>query len=225
MRSARYCARAFAFTPSRSLTMEAPRPRALVKVIPPPLLARRVAPLVLVSVERVLPIARAMRSVAVVNIVADQKAMGSAVGVLILAKCAAHSSMPWVSRSVAIVSRISRSWAPSAARFRREVARSRVMVGCWIVVWKGKGGERIRGPSSCPPSQQRRWRGRSMPPHRLWFPGGVRSARPSCSARTSPRGSPMGHRIPHMPLRCCTETHRFRSTGQRSRFRSLPNRS
>jgi len=61
------------------------------------------------------------------NIVADQKAMGSAVGVLISA------AFPW-SESAAIVSRIARSWAPSAARFRREVARSRVMVGCWFVV-------------------------------------------------------------------------------------------
>ena len=53
--------------------------------------------------------------------------------------------MPWVSRSVAIVSRIASSWVPSAARFRREVARSRVMVGCWFVVWKGKGrGSEVR---------------------------------------------------------------------------------
>jgi hypothetical protein len=35
----------------------------------------------------------------------------------------------------------------------------------------------------------------------------------------------MGHRTQHMPLRCCTGTHRFRSTGRHSRFRSLPNRS
>jgi len=31
--------------------------------------------------------------------------------------------------SAAMLSRISRSWAPSAARLRREVARSRVMIG------------------------------------------------------------------------------------------------
>ena len=37
------------------------------------------------------------------GIVADQKAMGSAVGALISAKCWAHSSMPWVSISVAMV--------------------------------------------------------------------------------------------------------------------------
>jgi len=127
MRSARYCAFAFAITPSRSSTMEAPRPRALVKVMPPPLLARRAPPLVLVSVERVLPIARAMGFVAVVNIVADQKAIGAEVGALISA------TFPW-SESAAIVSRIARSWAPSAARLSREAARSRVMVGLWFVV-------------------------------------------------------------------------------------------
>ena len=62
----------------------------------------------------------------------DQKAIGSEVGALISAKCWAQSSMPWVSKSVAMVSRIASSWVPSAARFRREVARSRVMVGCWF---------------------------------------------------------------------------------------------
>jgi len=63
------------------------------------------------------------------NCSTNQNAMGSAVGALISAKCWAHSSMPWVSRSVAMVSRIASSWVPSAARFRRAVARSRVMVG------------------------------------------------------------------------------------------------
>ena len=91
------------------------------------------------------------------NCSTNQKAMGSAVGALISAKCWAQSSMPWVSTSAVMVSRIASSWVPSAARFRRAVARSWVMVGCWF------GLEReamVRGPRACRSFPGRRSRGR-----------------------------------------------------------------
>ena len=151
--------------------------------------------------------------------------MGAEVGALILAKYWAQSSMLASVTSSTIVSRISRIWVPLLPRRSRESIRSRVMVGLWIG-WIGKeGGERIRGPSSSPPSHRHRWRGHSMQPRHQCCRCGVRSAPPSCSVGTSPKGSPKGRRTQHMPLRCCTGTHRCRSTGRRSRFRSLPNRS
>jgi len=97
--------------------------------------------------------------------------------------------------------------------------------GRMLVCGLERKGERIRGPSSSPPSQRHRWQGHSMQPRHQCCRCGVRSAPPSCSVGTSPKGSPKGHRTQHMPLRCCTGTHRCRSRGQRSRFRNLPNRS
>jgi len=60
MRSARWIALALAMAVSRSSTMVAPSPVALVKVMPPPLLQRTTCPLGLESVERTMPIAFAM---------------------------------------------------------------------------------------------------------------------------------------------------------------------
>jgi hypothetical protein len=59
---------------------------------------------------------------------------------------------------VAMVSRIASSWVPSAARFRRAVARSRVMVGCWFVVWKGKGVGPLRRVLPQSPQRERPFR-------------------------------------------------------------------
>jgi len=80
-------------------------------------------------------------------------------------------------------------------------------------------------PRSSPPFRRHRWQDHPSAPRHQWHPGSDQSARPSCNAGISPRQSQCLPRDrSHMPWRCCRETHRCRSTGQRSRSRSLPNR-